>query len=170
MNILKAFKAFWRALTDNEAPEAVKTAPEISEPPKPELEKVDKTKIFEDGAVFTLTLLQREGRLIDFLCENIDSYDDSQIGAAVRQIHSSCSKVVKERFALEQIIDGTEGTPAEAPEKFDPSEIRLTGNPPSEAPYKGTLQHKGWIAKEVKLPTRSEEINAKVVCPAEISF
>src|SRR5262245_6959548 len=34
-----------------------------------------------------LVLLQREGRLLDFLLEDIQSYPEAQIGVAVRDIH-----------------------------------------------------------------------------------
>jgi hypothetical protein len=37
-----------------------------------------------DRAVQMLALLQRDGRLIDFLAENIFAYPDAQLGAAVR--------------------------------------------------------------------------------------
>ncbi len=37
-----------------------------------------------DRAVQMLALLQRDGRLIDFLAENISPYPDAQLGAAVR--------------------------------------------------------------------------------------
>src|SRR5262249_34890384 len=47
-----------------------------------------------DGAVEVLALLQREGRLIDFLQEPIDAYGDAQIGAAVRDIHRGCRRVL----------------------------------------------------------------------------
>jgi len=40
-----------------------------------------------DRAVQMLALLQRDGRLIDFLAENISAYPDAQLGAAVRTIH-----------------------------------------------------------------------------------
>ncbi|MCD4755860.1 MAG: DUF2760 domain-containing protein, partial [Deltaproteobacteria bacterium] len=44
----------------------------------------------EIAIVQTLGLLQREGRLIDFLQEDIEPYDDAQIGAAVREVHRGC--------------------------------------------------------------------------------
>src|SRR5215475_5974849 len=44
-----------------------------------------------DRAVQMLALLQRDGRLVDFLEEDISAYPDGQLGAAVRSIHSSCS-------------------------------------------------------------------------------
>jgi len=43
-----------------------------------------------DRAVQMLALLQRDGRLVDFLEEDVSSYPDGQLGAAVRTIHSSC--------------------------------------------------------------------------------
>ena len=43
-----------------------------------------------DRAVQMLALLQRDGRLIDFLSEDVSPYPDSQLGAAVRTIHASC--------------------------------------------------------------------------------
>ena len=43
-----------------------------------------------DRAVQMLALLQRDGRLIDFLAENISTYPDAQLGAAVRTIHEAC--------------------------------------------------------------------------------
>jgi len=40
---------------------------------------------FNEGAVYTLMLLQREGRLVDFLQEDLSGFSDEQIGVAVRQ-------------------------------------------------------------------------------------
>ena len=50
------------------------TRPKEAEPPAPET---------SDRAVQMLALLQRDGRLIDFLAENISAYPDTQLGAAV---------------------------------------------------------------------------------------
>jgi hypothetical protein len=41
-----------------------------------------------------LGILQREGRLIDFLEEDVASFTDAQIGAAVRDIHKGCKKAL----------------------------------------------------------------------------
>src|SRR5271165_2556408 len=46
-----------------------------------------------DRAVQMLGLLQRDGRLIDFLAEDVAAYPDAQLGAAVRSIHTSCRQV-----------------------------------------------------------------------------
>ena len=55
------------------------------------------------GAVQVLAVLQREGRLLDFLSENIDTYTDGQIGAAVRDIHRGCRKALAEHVKVSPI-------------------------------------------------------------------
>src|SRR5689334_23353693 len=54
------------------------------EPPKPVKPSGEPLRL--------LALLQREGRLLDFLLEDIQSYPNEQIGVAVRDIHRSCHK------------------------------------------------------------------------------
>ncbi len=49
-----------------------------------------------DGALALLALLQREGRLVDFLREAIDDASDDAIGAAVREVHRGCRKVLEQ--------------------------------------------------------------------------
>src|SRR5260370_10209281 len=48
-----------------------------------------------------LAVLQRDGRLIDFLAEDIDSYSDAQIGPAVRDIHRGLRKAFHDHPALQ---------------------------------------------------------------------
>jgi hypothetical protein len=45
-----------------------------------------------DRALQILALLQRDGRLIDFLMEDIRAYGDAQVGAAVRDVHAGCAQ------------------------------------------------------------------------------
>src|SRR5271170_5069757 len=58
-----------------------------------------------DRAVQMLALLQRDGRLIDFLAENISDYPDIQVGAAVRTIHETCRQALDQYVKLEPILD-----------------------------------------------------------------
>jgi hypothetical protein len=44
-----------------------------------------------DGALQLLGILQRDSRLVDFLMEDIASYSDDQVGAAVRELHDQCA-------------------------------------------------------------------------------
>jgi len=117
-----------------------------------------------------LALLQREGRLLDFLLEDIQSYSDDQVGAAVRDIHRNCQKAIKEHLTLEPVLAKDEGAQVEIAAGFDPSAIRLTGNVTGEPPFKGNLQHHGWRVKELKVAKPPEGQDEFVVQPAEVEL
>ncbi|MEZ7892439.1 MAG: DUF2760 domain-containing protein [Candidatus Wallbacteria bacterium] len=121
-------------------------------------------------AVQLLGLLQEKGRLIDFLMEDIKGYDDAQVGSAVRNIHDECRKILNDYFPLKPVINVSEGDKYEVSEGFDPSEIKLTGNVGSKPPFKGTVQHSGWVISEIKLAPKNFTGNNKVVAPAEIEI
>ena len=119
-------------------------------------------------AVYTLVLLQREGRLVDFLQEDISAYSDEQIGAAVRQVHAGCRKVLKDYFSVKALRSDNEGETVEVPSGFNPVEYELTGNITGSAPYKGALRHRGWKASQVSLPERQAGQKLEVIAPAEV--
>lgn len=123
-----------------------------------------------EGALQMLSLLQREGRLVDFLREPIDGYDDATIGVAVRDIHRGCRKVLDEHVALEPVMPGEENDPVVVDRGFDPARIRLVGNVAGEPPFKGVLRHHGWRAAKVTLPTVADGIDQTVVAPAEVEL
>lgn len=123
-----------------------------------------------DGALALLALLQREGRLVDFLRETLDTYEDADIGVAVRDIHRGCKKVIEEHFVLEAVMPGEEDTRVKVPAGFDPGEVRLIGKISGEPPFTGTLRHHGWRVTEVKLPTLTEGVDRRVLAPAEVEI
>jgi hypothetical protein len=122
------------------------------------------------GAVQLLSILQREGRLLDFLQEEIDAYPDAQIGAAVRDIHRGCKKALAEHVPLEPVLREAENATVRVDEGFDPARIRLTGNVMGEPPYTGTLKHHGWRTRTVNLPTVTGAADPLVVAPAEVEL
>ena len=122
------------------------------------------------GAVQVLSLMQREGRLLDFLQEEIDSYPDAQIGAAVRDIHRGCRKVLAEYIPVEPVLREPENATVRVDPGFDPSRIRLTGNVMGEPPYTGTLKHHGWRTAKVVLPPPTAATDPSVVAPAEVEI
>ena len=61
-----------------------------------------------------LALLQRDGRLIDFLAEDVTPYPDAQLGAAVRSVHESSRQVLERYVKLEPIIASDEDQPGHA--------------------------------------------------------
>ena len=119
------------------------------------------------GGLRLLALLQAEGRFIDFLEEDIDQYSDSQVGAAVRSIHSGCRKALHERMRIERIHPEEDGSQVNVGNEYDPTTLRLTGNVHGKPPFRGTLQHAGWRAKEVHLPAPPAGLDATVLAPAE---
>ncbi len=134
-------------------------------PPKPEAP----TK--PSGAPLRLlALLQREGRLLDFLLEDIQSYPDAQIGAAVRDIHRQCRSALKEHLDLQPVLPQPEGSTVEITSGFDPSAIRLTGNVTGQPPFRGTLQHHGWRVKEIRLAPPPGGQDELVLMPAEVEL
>ena len=123
-----------------------------------------------DSAVRLLALFQEEGRLIDFLLEDLDAYDDAQVGAAVRTIHAGCRKVLSDRIQIERIYGEEDGTTVEVPAGFDPRAVRLTGNVHGAPPFRGTLRHAGWRVVRLDLPTTSGAGADRIVAPAEVEI
>src|SRR5262245_38185820 len=122
------------------------------------------------GAVQLLSLLQREGRLLDFLQEEIDAYSDAQIGAAVRDIHRGCKKALAEHLPIEPVLRDQENATVRVDPGFDPSRIRLVGNVMGEPPYTGTLKHHGWRTGKPALPALTGSHDPSVVTPAEVEI
>ena len=117
-----------------------------------------------------LYLFQKEGRLLDFLMEDISGVDDDQLGGAIRPIHEGCRKILHERLKIEPVLQGPEGETVNVPEPHDPEEVKLTGNVPAKGPFSGTLVHRGWRLKECKLPELVSGWSGDVVAPAEVEI
>jgi hypothetical protein len=125
-----------------------------------------------DGALQMLAILQRDARLVDFLMEDISSYADDQIGAAVRELHDQCRDSMSRYVTLQPVIDGVEGTFAKAPTPANAATqvVKFVGNVPAKPPSGGTLRHKGWRAVKVDLPPLGAKQDATIIAPAEIEI
>ena len=140
------------------APAAVaETKPLLREPPP-------------DSALQLLALLQREGRFIDFLEENVGAYSDAEIGGAARVVHEGCHKVLHEYLRLEPARAEAEGARLTLAAGFDAATVRLTGNVVGQPPFTGTLMHRGWRVAEIKLPKLAESHDVRVLAPAEVEL
>ena len=117
-----------------------------------------------------LALLQREGRLIDFLQEDVAGYSDADIGAAARVVHAGSRKVLQQYLTLEPVLKDSEGASVTVPAGFNAEKIRLTGNVAGQPPFRGTLKHHGWVATAVKLPAVSATLDPRVIAPAEVEL
>jgi hypothetical protein len=156
--------AFWCALRSDEF--ANRLVPLVNPPPpKPELPPKP-----SGAPLRMLAVLQRDGRLLDFLMEDLTGVSDEQIGAAVRSIHQSCQAALGEHLVLDSVFPQDEEEPVDVPANFDPSAIRLTGNVPAQGPFRGTLKHRGWRVKEIKLAPPPEGQDEFVLQPAEVEI
>jgi hypothetical protein len=138
--------------------------------PEPDRPRVSATQQHRDGALALLALLQREGRLVDFLREPLDGFSDADIGAAARDVHRGCRKVLDQHVSLEPVMPGSEEARVVVPKGFDPAEIRLIGEAKGEPPFRGTLRHHGWRVVDARLPALAEGVDRTVIAPAEVEL
>ena len=157
-------------------PESRRAQPEVSvqqaepAPPAVKAETVVVKEALPDAALQLLGLLQKEARFIDFVREDVTGFSDSDIGAAARVVHKGCVKVMQQYFELEPVRKESEGQRITLPKGFDPAAVRLTGNIVGEAPFTGTLVHRGWRVTEVKLPKINPGHESAVVAAAEVEL
>jgi hypothetical protein len=162
MNLGLAFKSFFRILGDAGFAGRVRqllgddeTAPAARRNP----------------ALTLVAALQREGRLVDFLKEDLRGYSDEQVGAAVRDVHRDCAAVFERCFAFAPLRAEDEDASVTVAAGFEPSEVRLIGKVTGEPPYRGVLRHAGWRATRCELPSWSGgEAATLVVAPAEVEL
>jgi Domain of unknown function (DUF2760) len=119
-----------------------------------------------------LATLQERGRLVDFLMDDITAYSDAQVGAAARVVHEGCKVTLREHFAIRPIRDESEGSHVSVPAGYAADEYRLVGKISGEAPFSGTLVHRGWKTEWVKLPRvmRTGGDRLPTVAPAEVEL
>jgi len=167
MRIGLAFRAFFRIFSDAAFAENVRllfeggTAPAPA-PVEPEV---------APAAVRVLALLQREGRLVDFLQESLEGASDAQVGAVVKTtVYEGCRRAMQEYLELVPILEGREDEKVTIEAGFDPSAIRLVGRVEGDPPFQGVLRHPGWRLKAARLPQPPEGADDTVVTPAEVEI
>jgi hypothetical protein len=122
------------------------------------------------GALWVLGALQREGRFVDFLEGDVTTFGDDEVGAAARVVHAGCKRALGSVLGIEPIRSEKEGATITLEAGYAPAEHKLTGDVKGEAPFEGVLKHKGWRAKDVKLPTPTKGDDPTVLAPAEIEL
>jgi hypothetical protein len=187
-----AFLCFFRLLFGRKLPaEAAKYLPEDVQPKqlperaaepaqavdkpaepaqRPAEKKVAIAQHHREGALALLALLQREGRFVDFVRDSVDGASDADIGAAAREVHRGCRKVLDQHLSFEPVMPGEEEAKVTVPKGFDPAEVRLIGEAKGDPPFRGTLRHHGWRVVDAKLPQLAEGIDRSVIAPAEVEL
>ena len=162
-----AFRAFFSLVVYGRIAEDILAA---VQPTTPEAQPVPSVPAaaaeFSDRAVQILALLQRDGRLIDFLMEDLSTYVDAQIGKAVRDVHSACRESLGRYMTLAPVMDEEEGHQTTIASGSDAARIKVVGNV-GAPPVRGVLRHRGWEAIRVDLPPLPAA-GRTIVAPAEI--
>lgn len=140
-------------------------APEITPAAPPAMKEAA-----PDAALLLLGLLQREARLIDFTQEELGQYTDAEIGGVARVLHEGCRKVLREHFTIAPVRPEAEGSRITLPAGFDARAVRLTGNVVGQAPFTGSLCHRGWRAAETRLPMLAQGHDVTVLAQAEVEM
>ena len=122
------------------------------------------------SSLLLLSSLQREGRLVDFLQQDVASFSDEEVGAAARVVHAGSRKLLHQYFDLEPAAKQNEGAEVTVPKGFDAQRWRLTGNVAGQPPFRGTLRHHGWVARQVRMPAVAESLDPRIIAPAEVEL
>lgn len=149
------------------------TKPELAPKAKPEPRAVEAEPVApapDRTALQLLAILQREGRFVDFLQEDVSSFSDADIGAAARVVHEGCKRGLKDVLELAPVRTEAEGAKVELSVGFDASRTRVTGNVTGEPPFKGTLAHHGWRTTALRLPELTDGHDPTIIAPAEVEL
>jgi hypothetical protein len=122
------------------------------------------------SALQLLALLQREGRFVDFVEEDVASRTDAEIGAVARVVHEGCRKALHAHATIAPVRSEAEGSSLVLPAGFSPEEVKLVGDVKGSAPYNGVLRHRGWRAEKLTLPAPALDHDARVLAPAEVEL
>ena len=120
-----------------------------------------------ERAVQMLALLQRDGRLVDFLMEDLTAYPDAQVGAAVRDVHTGCRESLGRYLTLSPVLADEEGRTVTVARGEDPARVKVVGNAAGVPPLTGVLRHRGWDVTRIDLPPLPST-GRTIVAPAEV--
>lgn len=175
---LLAWACFFKVLFDGlfAARVAGLSSPELPAPEPAQPVAVEKIveriveKATPAAALQLLGLLQREGRLVDFLEQDVVTFSDAEVGAAARVVHEGCRKALRSHVTVEPIRTEQEGATITLDAGFDATRVKLVGNVQGSPPFKGTLRHQGWRATKLSLPESTPGHDASILAPAEVEL
>jgi hypothetical protein len=122
-----------------------------------------------DRAAQILAILQRDGRLVDFLMEDLAAYSNEQVGTAVRDVHRGCRQALEKYVTLAPVFDAAECSMVTVDAGSDAARVKVVGNAAGAAPFRGVLRHRGWDATRLDLPPLPAS-GRSVLAPAEVEI
>ncbi len=123
-----------------------------------------------DSALLLLGLLQKQGRFVDFVQEDVTGYSDQEVGAAARVVHQGCREVLKAHLRIAPVHDEPEGSRVTLEPGFDAARIRPTGNVVGDPPFHGALVHRGWQVVTMDLPQVAGGHDLHILAAAEVEL
>ncbi|HEY0466470.1 MAG TPA: DUF2760 domain-containing protein [Polyangiaceae bacterium] len=161
------FAAKVALLPDGDLPaESQQPAALPSEPP--EAPRKQAAPVSANAALQLLTLLQREGRFVDFVQQDLTSFGDADIGAAARVVHEGCRRAIRAHARVVSVRNEAEGSALTLERASE--DVKLVGNVAGSAPFRGVLRHRGWRVEELTLPTVVGAHDPTLVAPAELEL
>lgn len=184
MRLGLALRAFWLALFDRDAGERIailldaptgtlveqppavtvtRDVPKTAPPPTPSLPA-------QNPAITLLATLQRDARLIDLIYENLDQYQDAQVGAAARPCLKQCRQSLDRILKIEKLVAAAENDTITVPADAAVSRFRWIGESSSSKTSTAKLVHPGWQAASIQLPQWSGQAeDAEIIAPAQVT-
>src|SRR5262245_50769494 len=150
------------------APAAVAPAPARVQPVAPPA-AVETPVESNARAAQILAILQRDGRLVDFLMEDLAAYSNEQVGAAVRDVHRGCRQALDKYATLAPVFEAVEGSTVTVDAGADAARVKVVGNVVGTPPFRGVLRHRGWDATRLELPPLPAT-GRTVLAPAEVEL
>jgi hypothetical protein len=150
------------------APAATPPAPTPRKETQPAV-ALTPTETAEDGAKMLLRLLQRDGRFVDFVQQDITSFGDSDVAAAARVVHEGCRRALAGHAKIAPVRPEAEGSTLTL-DANEAARVKLIGEVTGKPPFSGVLRHRGWRLDSLKLPTRVGDHDPAILADAEVEL
>jgi hypothetical protein len=87
-------------------------------------------------------------------------------------VHEGCKAVLREHFRILPVREEQENSRVTVPPGYQADEYRLVGKISGQAPFTGTLMHRGWKTESVNLPRvmRGGDDRLPTISPAEVEL
>ncbi len=186
MRLGLALRAFWKALFDRAAAERMAVALDAisdariestatpAQESKPHVaakpQVAPKPAAGQNPAITLLATLQRDARLIDLIHEDLDQYQDAQVGAAARPCLKQCRQSLDRILKIEKLVAASENDSVTVAADASAARYRWIGEIPASDSTTAKLVHPGWQATSIELPQWSgRDEDATVIAPAQVS-
>ena len=116
-----------------------------------------------------LRLLQRDGRFVDFVQQDITSFGDSDVAAAARVVHEGCRRAFSGHAKISPVRPEAEGSKLTL-DASQAARVKLIGEITGKPPFSGVLRHRGWRLDSLKLPTRVGDHDPAILADAEVEL